>query len=101
MYENIILKVGNRNIHNCPLTKIGAILLGMMYNTSDFADFELGMAAEIEDSVTRLRNDMRIIDESFNKINMSTDYTSFLLNIQGERQCGGTSLMDYWYKCYY
>jgi hypothetical protein len=33
---------------------------------------------------------MRIIDGSFNRINMSTDYTNFLLNIQCERKGGGT-----------
>jgi hypothetical protein len=48
MCENIILKVGNRIIHNLPLTSIGAIFLGMMYNASDFSDFELGMTAEFE-----------------------------------------------------
>jgi hypothetical protein len=90
MYENIILKVGNRNIPNFPLTSIGAIFLGMMYNASDFADFELGMAAEFENSLTRPRNHMRIIDGNFNRINLSTDFTSFLLNIQCERQFGGT-----------
>jgi hypothetical protein len=78
MYENIILKVGNRNIPNFPFTSIGAIFLGMMYNVSDFSDFELGMTAEFEDSLTRARNDMKIIDGSFNRINMSTDFTSFL-----------------------
>jgi hypothetical protein len=48
MYENSIMKVGNRNISNFPLTTIGAIFLGMMYNASDF---ELGMTAEFEDSL--------------------------------------------------
>jgi hypothetical protein len=33
-----------------------------MYNASDFADFELGMTTEFEDSLTRGRNDLRIID---------------------------------------
>jgi hypothetical protein len=90
MYENIILKVGNRNIPNFPLSTIGAKFLGMMYNASDFADFELGMIAEFEDSLTRKRNDKRIIDGTFNRINMSSDCKSFLLNIQFERQGGGT-----------
>jgi hypothetical protein len=40
MYENIILKVSNRNIPNFPLTSMGNIFLGMMYNPSDFTDFE-------------------------------------------------------------
>jgi hypothetical protein len=88
MYENIILKVGNRNIPNLPLTSIGSIFLGMMYNASDFTNFEFGMTSEFEDSLTRPRNDMRIIDETFNKINMSIDCTSFLINIQCERQGG-------------
>jgi hypothetical protein len=57
-----------------------------MYNASDFSDFELGMTSEFEDSLTRPRNDMRIIDGNFNGINMSTDCTSFLINIQCERQ---------------
>jgi hypothetical protein len=90
MYENFIMKVGNRNIANFPLSTIGAIFLGMMYNASDFADFELGMTSEFEDSVTKPRNDMRIIDENFNRINMSTDCICFLLNIHCERQGGGT-----------
>jgi hypothetical protein len=90
MYENIILKIGNRNIPNFPHTSIEAIFLGMMYNASDFVDFELGMTTEFEDSLTRSRNDMRIIDGNFNRINMSTDCTSFLLNIQCEIQGGGT-----------
>jgi hypothetical protein len=93
MYENIILKVGNRNIPNFPLTTIGAIFLGMMYSTSDFADFEMGMTAEFEDSLTRPRNEMRIIEGNFTRINMSTDCTSFLLNIQCERQ-GGVTYFD-------
>jgi hypothetical protein len=59
-----------------------------MYNASDFADFELGMTAEFEDSLTRPGLDMRIIDESFNRNNMSTDCTRFLLNIHCERQDG-------------
>jgi hypothetical protein len=46
MYENIVLKVGNRNIPNFTLTSIGAIFLGMMYNASDFSDFELETNAE-------------------------------------------------------
>jgi hypothetical protein len=90
MYEKIILKLGNRNIPNFPLSSFGAIFLGMIYNASDFSDFELGMTAEFEDSLTRPRNDMRIIDDSFSRINMSTDCTSFLLNIQCERHSGGT-----------
>jgi hypothetical protein len=53
MYENIILKVDNRNFPNFHLTSIGAIFLGMMYNASDFADFELGMTGEFENSLTR------------------------------------------------
>jgi hypothetical protein len=57
----------------------------MLYNASDFADFELGMTAEFEDSLTRPRNDMRIIDGTFNRINKSTECSSFLLNIQCER----------------
>jgi hypothetical protein len=57
MYENLILKVGNRTIPDFPITSIGAIFLGMMYNTSDFANFELEMTAEFEDSLTRSRND--------------------------------------------
>jgi hypothetical protein len=73
MHENIILKVDTKNIPNFPLTSICAIFLGMMYNASDFADFELGMTAEFEDSLTRPRNDMRIIDGNFKEINMSTD----------------------------
>jgi hypothetical protein len=36
------MKVGNRNLLNFHLTSIGAIFVGMMYNASDFADFELG-----------------------------------------------------------
>jgi hypothetical protein len=81
MYENIILKVGNRNIPNFPLTSIGAIFLGMMYNASDFADFELGMTTEFEDRLTRPRNDVKIIDRSPNHMNIPTDCSSFLLNI--------------------
>jgi hypothetical protein len=84
------LKADNRKIPNFPLTSIGAIFLEMMYNVSDFADFELRMIAEFEDSLTRPRNDLRIIDGNFNRINMSTDCTSFLINIQCERQGGGT-----------
>jgi hypothetical protein len=61
-----------------------------MYNANDFSDFELGRIAEFEDSFTRSPNDMRIIDGNFNRINMSTDCTSFLINIQCERHCGGT-----------
>jgi hypothetical protein len=34
----------------------------MMYNASDFADFELGMTGEFENSLTRPWNDMTIID---------------------------------------
>jgi hypothetical protein len=45
---------------------IGAIFLEMMYNASDFAEFELGMTAKFENSLTRPRNDMRIIDGNFN-----------------------------------
>jgi hypothetical protein len=52
MYKNCIKKFGNRNIPNFPLSTIVAIFLGMMYNASDFADFELGMTAEFEDSFT-------------------------------------------------
>jgi hypothetical protein len=44
------------NIPNFSLINIGAILLGMMYNARDFADFELGMASEFKDCVTRPRN---------------------------------------------
>jgi hypothetical protein len=40
MYENVILKVGNRNIPNFPISTIGPIFLGMMYNASDFGDIE-------------------------------------------------------------
>jgi hypothetical protein len=86
MYEQIILKVGNRNIPNFSLSSIGAIFLGMMYNASDFADFELGMTAEFEDSLTRPRNEMRFIDGNFNRFKMSTDCTGFLLTIQCESQ---------------
>jgi hypothetical protein len=90
LYENIILKVGYRNFFNFHISSISAIFLGMLYNAFDFADFELGMTTEFEDSLTRPRNDMRIIEGSFNRINMSTDCKSFLWNIQCERQGGGT-----------
>jgi hypothetical protein len=90
MYENIILKAGNRNMPNFPLTSIGAIFLGMIYNASVFADFELEMTTEFEDSLIKPRNDMRISDCNFNRINMSIDCTSSLLNIQCESQGGGT-----------
>jgi hypothetical protein len=66
-----------------------------MNNASDFADFELRSTAEFEDSLIRPRNNMRIIDGNFNRINMSTDCTIFLLNIQCERQGGGTYFESY------
>jgi hypothetical protein len=48
------------------------------------------MTTEFEDSLTRGRNDLRIIDWRRNRINMSTDCTSLLLKIQCEGQRGGT-----------
>jgi hypothetical protein len=79
------LKVGNINIPNFFISNISAIFLGMMYNASYFADFELGITSEFEDNVRRPQNDMIIMDGTRNKNNMSTDYTSFLLNIQFQR----------------
>ncbi|MDR3062961.1 MAG: hypothetical protein LBU40_02340 [Methanobrevibacter sp.] len=60
-----------------------------MYNASDFADFELGKTEEFEDSIASPSNDLKITDGSINRINMSTDYTNFLITIQYERQDGG------------
>jgi hypothetical protein len=64
-----------------------------MYNTSDFADFVLGMTAECENSLTRPPNDISIIDGNFNKINVSTDCTTFLLNSQCEDKVEELTLM--------
>jgi hypothetical protein len=50
MHENLILNVGNRNIHNFLIFSIGITFLCMIYNASDFADFELSMILEFEDS---------------------------------------------------
>jgi hypothetical protein len=40
MYENIILKVENRNVLKVPLSSIWAIFLGMIYDASDLVNSE-------------------------------------------------------------
>ncbi|GMO24343.1 MAG: hypothetical protein Ta2E_13200 [Mycoplasmoidaceae bacterium] len=73
MYENIILKVGNRNFPNFSISSIGPIILRMMYNASDFTDLKLVMTAEFEDSLTRTKNNISLVDGTVNRINRSTD----------------------------
>ncbi|GMO12499.1 MAG: hypothetical protein Ta2E_00630 [Mycoplasmoidaceae bacterium] len=61
----------------------------MMYNACDFTDFELYMILEFED-INMLKKWYDTCCGTVNRVNMSMDCTSFIINYRGERQGGGT-----------